>query len=129
MAYKFARGNAISTFNVTVAIAHPDGGGRAEVSAAVDRGALHTTLPASLLAQMRIQPVLKQSFRYAVGGEKTLGVGLCRITLQGEQFDCPVIFGPEDQYLLGATTLDIFSLAADPVSHALVRVTREARPV
>lgn len=113
----------MGTFNVTLEIGHPDGGDRAEVSAAVDRGALHTTLPASLLTQMRIQPVLKQSFRSADGGEKMLGVGLCRIVLQGEQFDCPVIFGTEDQYLLGATTLDIFSLAADPVNHALVRVT------
>ena len=61
--------------------------------------------------------------------KKMLGVGLCRITLQGEQFDCPVIFGPDGVYLLGATTLDIFSLTADPVNHTLVRVTREARPI
>ena len=113
----------MDTFNVTLIIGHPDGGDRAEVSAAVDRGALHTTLPASLLTQMRIQPVLKQSFRYADGRERMLGVGLCRIVLQGEQFDCPVIFGPEDQYLLGATTLDIFALAADPVNHTPVPVT------
>lgn len=119
----------MGAFSVTVAVGHPDGGNRAEVLAAVNRGALHTTLPASLLTRMRIQPVLKQSFRYADGGERMLGVGLCRLVLQGEQFDCPVIFGPEDQYLLGATTLDVFALAADPVNDTLVRVTREARPI
>ena len=119
----------MGTFNVDLEVGPPDGGNRAEVSAAVAPGALHTTLPASLLTQMRIQPTLEQKFRFADGSEKTLGVGLCRITLQGEQFDCPVIFGPEGKYLMGATTLDIFSLAPDPVNHTLVRSPLEARPI
>ena len=110
-------------------VSHPDGGNRAEVSAAVDRGALHTTLPASLLTQMRIRPVLKQSFRYADGSEKTFGVGFCRIIWQGDEAICPVIFGPEGKYLMGSTTLDIFSLVPDPVNHTLVRVPIEARPI
>ena len=42
---------------------------------------------------------------------------------------CPVIFGVEDEYLLGATTLEIFNLAADPVNETLVNVVRRARPI
>ena len=119
----------MGTFNVDLEAGHPDGGDRVGVSAAVDTGALHTMLPESLLTQLHIQPVLEQSFRFADGNEKTLGVGLCRIAWQYLQFDCPVIFGPEGKYLMGATTLEIFSLAADPVNRTLVRVTREARPI
>ena len=118
----------MGTFNVTLEIGHPDGGGKVGVSAAVDTGAIHTLMPESLLTEMRIQPVLEQSFRFADGNEKTLGVGFCRIALPGYEGICPVIFGPEGKFLLGATTLEIFSLGADPVNHALIPVTREARP-
>ena len=113
----------METFNVDLAVGRLDGGDQTEVSAAVDRGALHTTLPTSLLAQMRIQPTLEQKFRFADGSENTFGVGFCRIIWQGDEAICPVIFGPDEKYLMGATTLDIFSLAADPVNHTLVRVT------
>ena len=117
----------MGAFNVDLEVGHLDGGNRIEVSAAVDSSALHTTLPSSLLAQMRIQPTLKQDFRFADGSEKTFGVGFCRIIWQGDEAICPVIFGPEGKYLMGATTLDIFSLAADPVNHTLVRAIIEAR--
>lgn len=119
----------METFDVTLAVGHLDGGDQTEVSVAVDRGALHTTLPASLLTQMRIQPTLKQKFRFAVGKEKTFGVGFCRMIWQGDEAICPVIFGPEGKCLMGATTLDIFSLAADPVNHKLVRAPIETRPI
>ena len=32
----------------------------------------------------------------------------------------PVIFGPEDRYLLGASTLQIFDLVADTTNHRLI---------
>ena len=119
----------MSTFNVTMEVGHPDGGDRVGVSAAVDTGSFHTLLPESLLTQMRIQPRLEQGFRFADGNEMTLGVGFCRIVLPGYDGICPVVFGPEDKYLLGATTLEIFSLAADPVNHMLLPVIREVRPI
>ena len=115
-------------FSVAIGVGHPDGGFRAEVSAAVDTGAAHTMLPASLLTQMRIQPTLEQKFRFADGSEKTFGVGFCRITWQGDEAICPVIFGPEDQYLLGATTLEIFDLAVEPVAQRLAPRIHYERP-
>lgn len=118
----------MGTFNVTLEVGYPGGGDRVAVSAEVDTGVLHTVLPGSLLAQMRIQPALEQSFRIADGNEKRLGVGLCRIVLQGEHFDCPVIFGPEGKYLLGATTLAIFDLEVEPSTHKLVRRVHHERP-
>ena len=115
-------------FSVTLEVGNPDGGDRVGVSAVVDTGAAHTMLPASLLAHLQIQPVLEKSFGFANGGAARLGVGLCRIALQDEQFDCPVIFGPEDQYLLGATTLEIFDLAVEPVAQTLVPRIHYERP-
>ena len=115
-------------FSVNIGVGHPDGGDRAEVSAAVDTGSLHTMLPEWLLTQMRIQPMLERSFRFANGGEVPLGVGFCRITWQGDAALCPVIFGPEYQYLLGATTLEIFDVAAEPVTQTLVPRIHYERP-
>lgn len=118
----------MGVFNVTLEIGHPDGGDKVGVSAVVDTGSIHTMLPESLLTQMQIQPVLEKSFGFANGGKALLGVGLCRIALLDEQFDCPVIFGPEDKYLLGATTLEIFDLAVEPVTQRLVPRIHYERP-
>ena len=115
-------------FSVPLEVNHPDGGDRVGVSAVVDTGAAHTMLPASLLAHIQIQPALERSFRFANGGEVPLGVGFCRIVWEGDAALCPVIFGPEDQYLLGATTLEIFDLAVEPVTQTLVPRIHYERP-
>ena len=115
-------------FSVAIGVGHPDCGVRAEASAAVDTGALHTMLPEWLLTQMQIQPMLERSFGFADGNERTLGVGFCRIIWQGDAAICPVIFGPEDKYLLGATTLEIFDLAVEPVTQTLVPRIHYERP-
>ena len=43
-------------------------------------------------------------------------------TFGGEVMPCPVIFGREGRYLLGATTLENFDLAVDPVNQRLTPV-------
>ena len=115
-------------FSVPLEVSHPDGDDRVGVSAVVDTGSIHTMLPASLLAHIHIQPALERSFRFANGGEAPLGVGFCRIVWQGDAALCPVIFGPEDQHLLGATTLEIFDLAVEPVTQRLVPRIHYERP-
>ncbi len=114
--------------SVIIEIGHPDGGDMTEVEAVVDTGATHTMLPESLLTQMHIQPMLERSFGFADGKEHRMGVGLCRIGWQGDQFNCPVIFGPEGKYLMGATTLEIFDLAVEPSIPRLVRRIHHERP-
>ena len=44
--------------------------------------------------------------------------------IQDRQKPCPVVFGPEDQYLLGATTLQNFNLVADTNHHRLIPTPR-----
>ena len=86
-------------------------------------------LPASFLANLRIQPKEQQHFTIADGSEVLFGYGMARIAIDDREWPCPVIFGPEDQYLLGATTLEIFGLAVDPVGSRLFPRRYRARAI
>ena len=119
----------MSLFGVDIGVGHPDGGDLLGISALVDTGAHHTMLPESMLTQLRIQPIMERSIAFADGNRKLLGIGQARISYGGYQMTCPVIFGPEDKYLLGVTTLEIFSLGVDPVNHILVPVEFVGRPL
>ena len=118
----------MSLFRVTIGVGHRDGGDLIEVLALVDTGALHTMLPESLLTQLRVQPLVEQSFEFGDGYAESLGVGLARIAWQDKEFPCPVIFGPEDKYLMGATTLEALNLMVDPSRHKLVPFIHPERP-
>ena len=118
----------MGVFSVTVEVGHPAGGDMTGVSLVVDTGAIHTMLPESLLTQMSIQPMLERSFGFADGNEQIRGVGFCRIVWEGDEAVCPVIFGPEGKYLMGATTLEIFDLAVEPGEHRLVSRIHYERP-
>ncbi len=118
----------MGTFSATLEVGHPDGGDTTEVEAVVDTGAVHTMLPESLLTQMCIQPMLERSFGFADGKEHRMGVGFCRVVWQGDEAICPVIFGPEDKYLMGATTLEIFDLAVEPSLSGLSQRIHHERP-
>ena len=118
----------MGVFRVAIEVGNPQGGDMVGVAAIVDTGSVHTMLPESLLTQMRIEPMLQKSFRFADGNEQIRDVGLCRIAWQDERFDCPVIFGPEEQYLMGATTLEIFDLAVEPGEHRQVPRIHYERP-
>ena len=118
----------MGTFSVTIGVGHPDGGDLTEVSAIVDTGATHTTLPESLLDNLLVQPIAHRSFTTAGGDRTRWGVGQVRIVYGGESWICPVAFGPEDIYLLGATTLEIFDLVVDPAHRTLIQAEHIARP-
>ena len=110
----------MGTFRVEMGIGHPTGGELYPVSALVDTGATHSMAPASLLEWLRIKPVGRRRYSIANGEVVEYGVADARISIDGQERFCPVIFGPEDQYLLGATTLEIFELAVDAKGRRLV---------
>ena len=118
----------MGVFRVAIEIGNHQGGDMVGVAAVVDTGAAHTMLPESLLTQLRIRPTLKRSFAFADGNEQIRGVGFCRIVWEGDEAVCPVIFGPEGKYLMGATTLEIFDLAVEPGEHRLVPRIHYERP-
>ena len=111
-----------------IGVAHPGGGDFESIhDALVDTGAAHTMLPDSLLRYLHIEPREYDSWELADGSFKEMGFGMARISIDGRDWPCPVIFGPEDQYLVGATTLEIFSLMVDPEGEKLIRRTYRAR--
>ena len=86
-------------------------------------------LPKSLLDRLHISPLEYHRWAFANGGTEELGYGMARIAIEDRVFHCPVIFGPEDQYLVGATTLQIFSLMVDPAGEELILRTYRARAI
>ena len=122
----------MGTFSVSLQIGNIDGGDMATVAEAlVDTGAAYTMLPGSLLEHHRVGVTGKREFVVADGGSRQYDTGVARIAIFGhssEQWPCPIIFGPEDQYLVGATTLEAFSLMVDPGKGQLVPRQHNARP-
>ena len=117
----------MGTCNVLIGVGHPSGGDLTGVLALVDTGAAHTMLPASLLELHGVQPLVERRVNYADGSSGTAGVGQARIAYRGEEWTCPVTFGPEDEYLMGATTLETFNLIVDPMDKELVHKPWRAR--
>ena len=100
-----------------------------DVEVLVDTGAFHSMFPASLLQHLALAAEWHETFYLADGSEVRYGVGYAMLYIGPEHRRCPVIFGVADEYVLGATTLEIFNLAADPVNETLVNVVRRARPI
>ena len=110
----------VGTFSVTLNVINADGSRYKEVSAIMDTGATHTVLPQEMLAEMNIASVEKIPLTMADGREVVWEYGQARIALNGRSFICPVVFSPNKEYLLGATTLETFNLMVDPMEQQLV---------
>ncbi len=110
----------MGVFWQTVKVGNPEGGDFAEIEAMVDTGAADSMFPASLLAEIHLQPLKLQKYVLADGRRVELPYGLALININDETWPCPVVFGPGDDALLGATTLEIFKLLVDPNSQSLL---------
>ena len=109
-------------FTVALGVGHPAGGDLAPVDAVVDTGAAHSMLPESLLDGLRVRPRRQLGFVLADGSRVKYGFGIARFRIDAAEMPCPVIFGPEGNYLLGASALEVFNLMADPSGKRLVPV-------
>ena len=110
----------MGTFEVQIGVGHPHGGDLYPVSAMVDTGATHSMMPQSLMARLRIAPLRTSRYSIADGSTVEYDVADARFGVGEEVRFCPVIFGPEDEFLIGATTLEIFELVVDPMGQRLV---------
>ena len=110
----------MATFEVTIEVVHPIERRFIVVEAVVDTGASHTILPSSLLEELGVER--KQEVTVGFGNDTTevCHIGEARIAYAGTEWTCPVIFGADDVYLPGPTTLELFNLAVDPVRQELV---------
>ena len=119
----------MGTFTVEIGIGHPAGGDLAPVSAMVNTGSIHSMVPESLLARLGVAAQERLTYSLADGREVEYGYGIARFAIDGREFPCPAIFGPDEEYLLGATTLEIFNLTVDPVKQLLLPAQYRARPI
>ena len=111
----------MGTFEVVIGVGNLNGGDFVTLEATVDTGATHTTLPSSLLEQLDVEPLREEVVEVADGTTQVWSTGQARLSYDGQQWVCPVNFGYEEVYLLGATTLGIFDLMVERVDQRLVR--------
>ena len=109
----------MGVFWQTVKVGNPEGGDSVEMEAMVDTGATDSVFPRTLLEDLRVQPVTSYKYAVADGRSVELPYGMALITINDATWHCPVVFGPGDDALLGATTLEIFKLLVDPNSQSL----------
>ena len=76
-------------------------------------------LPESLMDQLRIEPQQYLGFILFYGSRVKNGYGFARFRIGDYERPCPVIFGPNGNYLLGASTQEAFNLVVDPVAEQL----------
>lgn len=113
----------MGTFTVPIEIADPQGRHYESVDALVDSGATYTVLPASVLERLGVVPHSARRFVLANGDRVERGFGRTWMRIDGREELSPVVFWDEGaQPLLGAVTLEIFSLGIDPVNGRLMPV-------
>ena len=113
----------MGTFSVAIEIGNPTGVELVQVEALVDTGATYTVLSRDMLVNLGIKPIEMVSFQLADERIVEYEVGEVRMRLDRRERTTLVVFGPEAaQPLLGATTLQLFNLAADPTREQLMSV-------
>ena len=107
-------------FSVTLAIGNSINQRTETVEAMVDTGALYSMAPASLLHNLGIEPVETVTFELASGETADYPTAWATFFTEGRRGMARVIFGPEGDSLLGATTLEDLRLMPDPVNEWLI---------
>ena len=107
-------------FRVPLQVGNPFTGQTEIVEAIVDTAAADSVMPSSLLRRLSIEPVRIRRYRTASGERVEYEVGWASFSAEGERCIANVVFGPEENPLMGATTLEQLYLAVDPVDQRLV---------
>ena len=108
-------------FRTIIEVRNPVGGMFVEIEPIVDTGATYSMLPASLLNErLGLEPSEQMTFTLADGSRQTYGLGEARFRIEERERTSPVIFGPDDVFLLGAVSLQSFGLIADTTHHRLI---------
>ena len=115
----------MGTFTARVGVSDGNGGEAVWVEADVDTGATYTVLPDRMLReQVGVRPTERETFTLADGSRVRLPVGEALLHVEGRERTSIVVFGSDNQYLLGATTLQVFGLIADTTDHRLIPAPR-----
>ena len=110
----------MGTFNVELQIGAADFSAWETVSALVDTGATYSMAPAGLLHRLGIEPAQITEFELAGGEIVTYETGWAAFAIMDKVGIARIIFGPDGEYLMGATALEDLALMVDPVNYRLV---------
>ena len=105
---------------LSTTIGNPLNGRSTEHRMLVDSGATFSIAPTSTLKKLDIKPIDKQKFILANGQEVGYDIGEARFTIMGKQRTAPVVFGDEDVWVVGATTLENMGMVLDPINRRLL---------
>ena len=113
----------VSTFSVPIEVGDQQGRRYIPLQALVDTGSSHTAIPQDVLNQLGILPRGQRRHRLADNSVVFYQWGEARIRLMGVDISVVVVFMPlGSDPLLGASTLEDFGLAVDPIAERLVEV-------
>lgn len=108
-------------FRATIEVGNPADGQFVGIEPIVDADATYSILPSSLLKErLGLSPSEQMTFTLADGSRQTYDLGEARFRIEQRERTSPVIFGPQDVYLLGAVSLQSFGLIADTTHHRLI---------
>ena len=113
----------MGTFSVEIQIGNQETGEFLQLEALVDTGSTYTLLPSEMLKCLGIKIVDQRDFELADQRSVRYDVGEARLRLNGNELTVLVVYAPEGTSpLLGATALELFGLAAEPVNQRLIPV-------
>ncbi len=113
----------MGTFSVQVQVGYVEGGRWLDVEALVDTGATHTVIPQETARDLGIESLESVPFQLADDRTVEYEVGEARVRIGDRERTVLVVVGePGVGPLLGATTLELFNVAVDPVGRRLIRV-------
>ena len=113
----------MGTFSVSIHLRNELTGEFFQLDALVDAGATYTLLSADLLETLGVKVIGQRDFELADNRGVRYDIGEARLRLNGDELTVLVVFAPEGTSpLLGATALELFGLAADPVNQRLIPV-------
>ena len=111
----------MGTFSVRIAIGDQERERWTTLDALVDTGASITSVPASVLRELGVEPITQKRFRFAQGETRSMEVGQTWIRVEGEEVVTLVLFNQEGTPpLLGTLALEALFVAVDPVAQKLV---------
>lgn len=94
-----------------------------EVSALAGTGASIASAPASALRELGVEPLMRQTFRFADGSLRSMDMGQTWVRVDGREIVTLVLFNDEGTPpLLGALALESLFLGVDPVAKRLIAV-------
>ena len=108
-------------FTVSIVVGDLEWQRTAPLEALVDTGTTFSAVPASVLAQLGIEPMVRREVEFANGHVEDVPIGWLRLVVESQDILTPVMFNEEGtEPLLGAVALEEALLGVDPVGQRLV---------